>query len=799
MKHRQKADDKPFLSFQGSPEDLKISLNAYRATYGPPVVSAITVDGVNRTGDIPASPNLATSFTYPRTVSNGGELAKVTAAGTLRPGDLYKLDYHITSAGDQDHPRFASGSPFFHGNGAPENDLPGGIGRHSVFARVREDFTGTGAVELIRNSTGSMTVSEVAIYKAEWDLNIPAGHEFAQTISPGRVSADQGAALVTALTDDGTIEKDDEFILSYQIVASRNVSSFFIPQSASPFYYRTLPTSVGTYEIPLRARESGGIRQALMRLSGSITFGFVSLRKVGEGRKIEAEVQVGGNTHSATTYAPLRGVWHVSAQGDDVHGTGAPESPLRQPSEAMKQISRADTVYLRPGVYGAFRVTQSGNSSSDRLRITTLPGEERRATVVGLPFEAAKAAANYFGIEIREQSHIEISNLRVIQTMREGIIIRGQEVEDDADDGTVPTYTDIVVRGCVTRKNGSSGIMVCGYYPQQRYGVGNSLAEKFRISEVLLEYNDVSQSNNPNSFNSGFTNAAGNAGGNNECITVCAAALNVVTRFNFVHDSLQYGIDYKSGTKGGAIYGNYVWGMTNHGIYVDPSNRFVDDLIIYNNYVWDCKNGIVFAREADYPHDNPPENLDDFQMRIRNVRVYNNVVFNIGRDGIAFIKHHGDFPSGSITNIQIAFNTIVNCGQEEGQEFRKEALLSGWHTDDWIAAGVVSNFAMFGNLIWRDGGDHRIRDDYSGVQGFNIVQNFNFDGSADPLFQDTDMTVTVEDGEYLPNVTLPRFAPRSGSPALSIVNGRNSAPYNVGIDGKSRPNPSPAGAYTLAA
>lgn len=796
-------DDHTRLSVSGTPDLVKIALNAPTTATGAPVVTSLTVDGVDRLGDIvAASPNLATTFTYPRAVNNGGELAQVTA-DTLVPDDWYKIDYEITEIGEGDNPRFGSDSPFFHGQGSPRNDLPNELGPQSYYAQVRKGFVGSGPVELIRNSMGRMTVANVAIYKVEWDLDLSGSHEFAEITDPGKVVGGN-SATITKITDSGTIVQGDEYRLTYQIIDAKNVTSFFVPDQDSPFDYERLPSEPGTYVVDLIADEQVNVRTALMRLTGEITFGFVSLRKVGEGREIKVEVQVGETTHAATIHAPLAGVWHVSGEGNDDQGTGAPEAPLRQPEAAMKHAAVADTVYLRPGKYRGFSITQSGRSETERFRVITLPGEEFLATVTSVPLDEARATGNYSGIEIPRQNHVQVAGFIVEKTWREGILIRGQEPVDD-NGQRPPVYTDFDVGGCVIRETGSSGIMACGFYPARINGQFNPTPTvQPRLSGINFHDLDVSNTNVANEFTKDFRNAFEEPGGNNECITICCAVDGFTVVDNLVRQSAQYGIDAKHGVSNGLIEGNTIVSVDNHGIYLDTERHHVWNITVRNNIMVDCGNGGAAVREAGEDKDQEDiVNPTPQTMSIRNVDIYNNLIINSRRDGFALIAHPGDFPLGEIVNLRFRYNTIINSGQQPDEHYRMDLRLSGWSQPEWIAAGIVSGLEVIGNVIYRDTNlrpeaeyqNTRVLDNFSGKPGFTIEENFNMTGSVDPMFVDHNVPVVIGSGDYMPTVTLPDLALRSGSPALAMVNGRSEAPFNLDFAGTTRPDPAAAGAY----
>ena len=377
--------------------------------------------------------------------------------------------------------------------------------------------------------------------------------------------------------------------------------------------------------------------------------------------------------------------------------------------------------------------------------------------------------------------------------MKEGLLLQGQEPEDDV--GPPPVYGGHLIHGNKVRQTGSSGIMACGFYPGKRIGIGNAATEVFRLSDVVISYNDVAETNVANDYNSAFSNADGLPGGNNEAITIAASVQGYVVEHNHVHDTLQYGIDSKSGTRGGTIRYNRIWNCTNHGLYIDASRRFVDDLDIHDNVIWGCRNGLVLAREADFDADDPTLDLADFDMRLEDIRVWNNVIFDMERDGLVCFAHPGDHPSGRIAGIVIRFNTVFNCGQE--QAYRDEIRLVDWADPAWRAAGVVRDFEMTGNLVWRDDGNFDVTDDFSGHAAFSINENFNFDGPRDPLFVAPTAASIVGRGDYLPELSLPDLRLQPGSAAAETVRRGVAGRYNLDAGGLARDTPTAAGAFAV--
>lgn len=716
----------------------------------------------------PESPQLAAT-PRPGRVSGSGK----TVSGLIKPlevGSLYLVSYEILA----DHGTAGlyfpetGGSPFAFSNRAPFTP-----GRHKILAVAQDGDTAA-----VLRITGDLTFGYFSCRKAEWHLPLPGGAahpELAARREPGRVHGD--GAVVSGLT--APLEAGTAYTLRYEIKADRGTKGFFTaPQGRSPFDFVQLPRTPGHHAVTLVARD--GDTEAVARVNGDLSFGYFSCRRAGgsAGQQIEMDLTLGSSRARGTVYTPDPGALYVAPWGDDARGTGAFGSPLATPAAALAQARPGDTLYLRPGTYAPFEIPVSGTAAAP-LTVTTLPGEERQAVIEGDLQQhkvfggpgVAQSEATRDGIYIRAKDHIHIRNLSFRNLWRCGIFVVGAPGEQ---------HGHHVIAGNLITRTGHSAIFVGGNNSTTLIPRDETV---MRTIDVLIEHNDVSQTNVVMDYNNNTDNNQGEPGGVSEAISVSSSSGNVITRFNDVHDTRQYGIDYKAGVRGGAIYGNRVWNVERYGIYLDSGRRFVEDVAIHGNHVWACNLGIVLAREAasttvEYAIYTAQEGVADFVQRLERIDVYNNLVWDTELSGIYCQRHpKKDGPHGAIRDIRIRFNTVYNANRfGTGRDLN----ISGWADTDFAAAGVAGNIDFIGNIVWNDTAEVRILDTFTGKPGFTVADNLI---GVDPGFADT-------------AATPPDLSLAAGSAAAGLVGaGVITAPFDRDYADSLRVGSAAAGAF----
>ena len=751
---------------------LKIRLERIRSGSSDEVsLGALEVDGQSVLDQIAdaVSPQLAATPAPGRVTGQGRVVTALTEA--LEVGALYLVSYEILADGGTSALYFpdGGGSPFSNANVAPFT-----VGRHKLLIEAKDtDFS---ALMRIR---GDLTFGHVSCRKAEWRYDLPQGTvypELIERLDPGRI---QGTDAVVS-TFATPLEPNAAHTLKYHIAAATHGAELSIATGAgSPPERTRLPASTGHHTVTVTA-DAGSAADALLA-SGDLTFGYASCRRAGgiAGRQIAATVQAGSARTGEVIFTPDPGRYFVAPWGDDRTGTGALNTPFATPEQALTVAEPGDTIILRPGTYAPFHVTQSG-ANSQPLTITTLPGEERLAIVEGDLMQhaswggpgIARNMATRDGIYILGRDHVHIRNLTIRNVWRAGVFIVGIAGE---------THGQHVLAGNLVQRTGASGIYVGGRAANQV--VPLDTIDTIETDGVLIEHNDVSETNVVTDYNGGVSNSQGEPGGVVEAISVAALAGNIVTRFNDVHDTRQYGIDYKAGVRGGAIYGNRVWNVVRYGIYLDAGRRFIEDIAIYDNRVWNCRMGIVLAREAgsntiEYGTYRDQIGAAEFVQKLDRIDIYNNVVWNIRKAGI-FCQRHGqkDGPDGVIRDVRIRFNTVYNANRDLTA---RDLNLSGWSASDFMDAGVTSGVDFIGNIVWNDTDNVSVLNEFTGQTGFDVSANLI---GIDPDFTD-------------PSADPPDLSLSVASAGIGLADTASvAAPFGRDIDGKVRDTSRAAGAF----
>ncbi len=721
----------------------------------------------------PASPQLAANPTPGRVRGDGTVVTALTEP--LEVGAVYVVSYEVLADGGTKGLFFADngGSPFPFSAKASF-----ALGRHKIIVVAQST-----EVRAMMRVNGDLTFGFVSCRKAEWQLPLPDGvahPELATLQEPGALRGD--GTIVSSLKEP--LEIGTSYTLRYHIRSATWDSRLFTaPNAGSPFAFVRLPSGAGHHAVTLVAQNSDA--SAVLRLTGEIDFAAFSCRKEGgvAGRQIEMDVTVGSARSRKTIYTPDPGELFVSPMGDDKRGTGAFGSPFRTPGAACAAARPGDTVYLRPGVYAPFEIPVSGTEENP-ITVRTLPGEEHQAVIEGdlllhrtyggpgIPEDEATRD----GIYIRSQDYLHIRDLAIRNIWRCGIFVRGDEGEQHGH--------HVLANNLITM-TGSSAIYVGGNNSSTI--IPRDEPRLARVTDVVMEYNDLSKTNVITDYNDNPNNPQGEPGGVAEAISVAANAANIITRYNDVHDTRQYGIDYKAGVRGGEIYGNRVWNVERYGIYLDTGRRFVEDVAIYNNHVWNCDLGIVLAREAgnkdiDYDVFTAQEGPEDFLQTLSNIDVYNNLVWDTNLAGIYCQRHpKKDGPDGVIRDIRIRFNTVYNANRAgTGRDLN----LSGWSDADFEAAGVVSNVDFIGNIVWNDTAEMRILNTFVDKPGFLVADNLI---GVDPSFA-------------APDATPPDLSLAVGSAAEGLAGATvTETPFTRDIDAVARDAAPAAGAYAARA
>ena len=321
----------------------------------------------------------------------------------------------------------------------------------------------------------------------------------------------------------------------------------------------------------------------------------------------------------------------ISPTGGDFN-PGTKEQPWLTPHKAAATAKAGDTVYFQPGTYNitsAIEIMNSGTADA-WIVFSAAPGHMREAIINGGIEDGPKGAWFASG-----KSYIKLIGFTIqnVQPKGAGIWIRGRE----ASKGT-GSATGLRIENCRIHNTSNMGIAITGVPFKQDCILGSPSVKV--MNDIIIENCEIEKTNEPD--------------GKNECISVGEGVTNIIVRNNWIHDSDQYGIDFKEGVDGGEIYGNHIHGMEKHGIYMDAFAKWDRNIKIYNNLIHDCRtNGIVLARE----------NWQKRSPELANIDIFNNIIFNCSRYGFYLYQHIADDSAkGIIDNITFANNTIYDCG-----------------------------------------------------------------------------------------------------------------------------------------
>ena len=357
---------------------------------------------------------------------------------------------------------------------------------------------------------------------------------------------------------------------------------------------------------------------------------------------------------------------HPAARDDN---PGSEARPWKTIQKAANTLAPGQAVYVKAGTYAPFTINVHG-TPGEYVTFSAAPGDEHKVVIDGTD----DTSANRQCIYAKGKSYIRINGFRCYNALNSGIWVEG------SDAGTV----GIRITNNQVYKTGNAGIMCAGLI------MGRTTQQEDRLQDVIIEHNDISRTNEPR--------------GGNECISVGGGVDGVIVRHNYVHDSEQYGIDFKFGVQDGAIYDNHIHTMEKHGIYLDTASRYVKNVVVYDNTIYDCTNGIVMARESG-----------GTSKTLQFVAIYNNLVYDNRKFGVMAYRHkRDDNRTGVFADVQIFNNTIFRNG-------RDGVRLHG-------VEGVAKRFVVANNIIYQN------KPDVVNKVGAAMLSNLM---GKDPLFVST--------------------------------------------------------------
>ena len=308
--------------------------------------------------------------------------------------------------------------------------------------------------------------------------------------------------------------------------------------------------------------------------------------------------------------------WYVAPWGND-NQTGSYEAPWLTIQKGADELHPGDTLIIRDGVYRITKEIRPRRSGTPDNWITyyVLPGE--KAVVDAENFVEGDEEGTYpsrlglGSIQIEKVSYIRVEGLMVRNSRSAGFIVRGPAEH-------------VRLINCKTDRSYNSGIGV------------------WYADHVKVLHCEVTRANEP------AMRVPGQQMGReapHEAISICGAKYFEVA-YNHIHHCFKEGIDVKEVSAHGVVHHNHIHDLPRQGLYVDAWFGLLHDVVFHSNVVHDCEWGFAISVEGK-------------DSELRNVKFYNNLLFDNRASGIVFGVWGQDRPR---SGIEIYNNTIYNNG-----------------------------------------------------------------------------------------------------------------------------------------
>ncbi|VVB89784.1 Right handed beta helix region [uncultured archaeon] len=396
--------------------------------------------------------------------------------------------------------------------------------------------------------------------------------------------------------------------------------------------------------------------------------------------------------------------YYVATNGNDGN-SGSSSSPWRTIQHAADTVSAGATVYVMGGTYNEKVTIKKSGSSGSYITFAAYPGQT--ATIDGTGI-----SLNYDGlIRMDGVSYIKISGFTVVHSSFMGIMMSGGA-------------SNIIVQNNHISDTSSSAL----------------LAQD--ASYITYDGNEVTNSQT----------MKGLSGQTNENVNIIRTN-NFEIKNNHIYSNANFeSIDVKEGSSYGSIHGNDISGAHSAGIYVDSQGKNSQNIDIYQNKVHDSQEsgarGIAIGVENS--------------GSAKNMRIYNNIVWNMGAIGIVAGT---SYSAGAVDNIAVVNNVAYNNG-----------LVDSWGGGIKIEYSSATNMRIRNNIA----SQNRNSQIDNAAGGNAAVTNNLVDGSGG-----TTGGSYVTGSPQFVNPSGGDFHIQSGSPAID--KGTSTDAPAVDFDGNSRP------------
>lgn len=405
---------------------------------------------------------------------------------------------------------------------------------------------------------------------------------------------------------------------------------------------------------------------------------------------------------------------YVAKNGND-NNPGTEQFPWLTITKAANTLVAGQTVYVKAGTYNEKITIMNSGSPDNYITFAAYPGDSVTIDGSGINVPNWDGLVRTFGA-----SYVKISGFRVVNSKFMGIMAT-------SDYGSPPKLpAGIIIEKNYVTNTASSAIFI-------EDGRG-----------IIIDGNEVTKAQTMQGLSTQT----------HETITLTKAD-GFEIKNNKLYNNHFESINAKEGSSNGKIHHNDISQHESSGIYVDAWDKPAHDIEIFDNIVHDGSasyaRGISLAAETG--------------GSLRNVRVYNNIVYNNAAIGL----HVAGYSTGPIDNITLINNDVYNNG-----------LVDSWGGGIYMQYGSATNVVIRNNIISKN----RNYQMASAASANAAITNNLIDGYIGGL-DETKGTDYVEGNPKFVNPVSADFHLQSTSPAID--NGSSFNAPNVDFDGNSRP------------
>lgn len=355
---------------------------------------------------------------------------------------------------------------------------------------------------------------------------------------------------------------------------------------------------------------------------------------------------------------------YVSPLGND-HNSGTREKPILTIQWGLDQTFAGDTLLVMEGGYNIDQPIRIKNTGKYGKWITLMAEPEKNVVIAGSKYlldwnnTHRRELYNVGILHIEGVRYIKVEGFTVYDSHVAGIMVRGTTGIDtlNATLKSTSNTSNIEISRCKTLFSWNSGI-----------GLWYSDSVKVTQCEIVgANFQDIRPRGLP-----------ARREAPHEALTISGCKYFEVA-YNYLHNCIKEGIDCKEFSSHGSIHHNYCRDIFREGIYVDSWFGLLTNVDIYSNIVHDCDWGVMINAEGK-------------GSRMKNIRVYDNLIYNTYNSGIQLQVIGSDCPR---EDIYIFNNTVVNCGIH-GHWCGRNGGID-------LRSRNVSNLFVFNNLLAHNG------------------------------------------------------------------------------------------------